>query len=62
MVLAMLLHVSTFMIGRIIFALDLGSNMQMQNVGTDRNLLNIYEVSLKSIERKQKSSTNRWIK
>lgn len=42
--------------------LDLGSNMQMQNVGTDRNLLNLYEVSLKSIERKQKSSTNRWIK
>lgn len=40
--------------------LDLGSNMSMQNVGTDKDLLKIYELSLKHIETKQKSNKS-WI-
>lgn len=41
--------------------LDLASNMNMQNIGNNKDLLKIYEISLKHIETKQKSSKG-WIK
>lgn len=44
--------------------LDLGGNLAVQDVGNDKTLLKIYEVSLKHIESKQKqlNNANRWLR